>query len=409
MKKYFRKTRQISNSKAILLFFILFSIIISSAVFAQQPFYHKTKVAILCPLYLDSAFTDYTYKLGNNNMPQYILTGLDFYNGVMLAVDSLNKEHINAEVWVYDTKKLNTSINTILQGMKSLNFSLIIASFATSAEQKMVSDFSFANNIPVISVTYPNDIGLTANPYFVMLNSTLKTHVNGIYHYVNQNFLANKPVFITKTGSLENRIAADFKANDSLVRNHFQYKVLQLNNDVFFDNLKPYLDSNRQNTIICGSMNTDFALSLIKALGNNPQYKTTVIGMPNWDGMRKLYNTDYENIDIVYSTAFYYSATNPNIQALTSDYKDKFFARPSDLVYKGFEAMYHYTHLVNDYANEFPGRLSDSAYTYNNQFAIQPVMLNTQSLVPDYQENKNLYFIKKNKGDVVSITQLKKP
>ncbi len=384
-----------------------FAILFFSKLFAQAPMIPQTKVAVLCPLYLDSAFSDYTYQLGNNNMPQYILTGLDFYNGVMLAVDSLTKEHINAEVWVYDTKKKNTDIQGILQGMKFLNFSLIVASFSSPAEQKVVSEFSFANNIPVISVTYPNDAGLVANPYFILLNSTLKTHVDGVYQFVQQNYSTAKPLFITKRGTLENKIVADFKANDTIIKNHFPYKVLALNNDVLFTDIRPYLDSNRRNIIVCGTLNGNFATSLINALGENPQYKTTVIGMPNWDGIRKLYNQDYDNIEIVYSTPFNYTATDTAVETLTAEYRDKFFARPSDLVYKGFEAMYHYTHLITDYKNEFIGHLSDSSYRWSNHFYIQPVKLNVQSQLPDYLENKNLYFIKKMKGEIISVVRLK--
>ena len=389
---------------------LLFLLLLSSAhLFAQTSLLpKKIKVAVLCPLYLDSAFNDYTYQLGNNNMPQYILTGLDFYNGIMLAIDSLNKEHINAEVWIYDTKKKNTDIGTILQSMKALNFSLIIASLTGNAEQKQVSDFSFANNIPVISVTYPNDAGLSANPYFVMLNSTLKTHVNGIYHFVQQNYPFSKTLFITKNTPLENRIAADFKANDSVIKSRLSYKVLELNNDVNWDYIKPYLDSNRQNVIVCGSLNNDFAESLINAAGDNPSYQTTIIGMPNWDGMKKLYHNSYDNVDIVYSTPFNYGIHDSLVQSVANAYHAKFAARPSDMVFKGFEAMYHYTHLVNDFTSEFTTHVSDTSYRVANDFYIQPAMMNTTSLVPDYLENKNLYFVKKNKGTVVSVTQLKK-
>ena len=388
-----------------LLFFIC-----TSHIFAQLPSpVQKPKVAVLCPLYLDSAFTDYTYKLGNNSMPQYILTGLDFYNGVMLAIDSLNKENLNAEVWIYDTKKKNTDINAMLQTMKALHFSLIIASFTSNTEQKAVSDFSFANNIPVVSVTYPNDAGLNANPYFIMLNSTLKTHVNGIYHFVQQNYSYSKALFITKNTPLETRIVADFRSNDSLVKNHFSYKTLLLNDNVNWDDIKPYLDSNKQNVIVCGSLNNDFALSLIKTLGDNNAYKTTVIGMPNWDGMRKLYRNTFDNVDIIYSTPFNYASTDSTVQKLTTAYRAKFTARPSDLVYKGFEAMYDYTHLINDFGSEFTGHVSDSTHQLTNQFFIQPAVLNSTSLVPDYLENKNLYFIKKNKGEVISVLRLKQP
>ena len=392
---------------ATLLVFIF--LLLSGSLFAQLMPPKTVKVAVLTPLYLDSAFSDYTYKLGNINMPQYILSGLDFYNGVMMAVDSLNKENINAEVWIYDTKKIGTNINTMLAEMKPLGFSLIIASFTNAAEQKAASEFSFANNIPVVSVTYPNEAGIMANPYFIMLNSTLKTHVDAIYNYVQQNFLATKPLFVTKFGALETRILDDFRSNDSLVRFHFPYKVLSLKNEVVFNNLKPYLDSTKQNVIVCGSLNGDFAVSLVQALGSNAAYKVTLIGMPDWDGMRKVLNNSFDNIDIVYSTAFNYPADDPKIQDLASQYKLQFYARPSDLVYKGFEAMYHFTHLVNDYRNELLGHISDTSYTWSNRFIMKPVMPDAQAVVPDYLENKNLFFVKKNKGDTLSVVQLKKP
>jgi hypothetical protein len=49
----------------------------------------------MAPLYIDSAFDNNVYKLSNTNMPKIILQGLDFYNGVMMAVDSLKKEGQN--------------------------------------------------------------------------------------------------------------------------------------------------------------------------------------------------------------------------------------------------------------------------------------------------------------------------
>ncbi len=400
---------QMKRCQPLKYYLLVLPLFFAVTLFSQSlPFSQKIKVAVLCPLYLDSAFNDYSYKLGNNNMPQYILTGLDFYNGVMLAIDSLNKEHINAEVWIYDTKKANTNITNILQSMKVLNFSLMIASLNNSTEQKAVSDFSFANNIPVVSVTYPNDAGITANPFFVLLNSTLQTHVGAIYRFVEQNYPYNKPVFITRNGATERKILSDFRANDTLIKNHFTYRVLELNNDVLFENVKPYLDSTKQNIIVCGSLNTEFASSLINALGANPKYKTTILGMPNWDGVKKILNNNYSNIDIVYSTPFYYAPNDSLVKNITMDYRAKFAGRPSDMVFKGFEAMYHYTNLLSTDSSAFISHVSDTSYPIANRFIIQPVLQTTQSLVPDYLENKNLYFIRNNSGSVVAVQQLKK-
>lgn len=369
---------------------------------AQKP--APVKVAVMAPLYLDSAFSDYSYQLGDKNMPQQIITGLDFYNGVMLAVDSLQKEKANIEIWVYDTKKKNTDINGILKGMAYQHFAMIIGSFNAVAEQKAVSDFSFSHNIPVISATYPNDAGLNANPYFVVLNATLTAHISGIYNYIQQNYSSAKPVFITRTGVMENKIAADFKASDSVARYRSKYRVVNLPTDFSISNLKPYLDSTKQNVLVCGSLNTVFAKDIARLLCNNPQYKTTLIGMPNWDGIKGL-TDECESVEVVYSTPFNYSRTDSVGYPIVAAYKDKYFARPSDMVFKGYEAMYHFTNLLLTYKNELIGHLSDNRFKIANNFNIQPVTLSPDSALPDYQENKNLYFIKKLNGAIVSVSR----
>ena len=74
------------------------------------------KIAVFAPIYLDSAFADGNYKLGNANLPRQMVAGLDFYNGVMLAIDSLNKEHVPVTVLFYDTKSILNPIQKLVNG-----------------------------------------------------------------------------------------------------------------------------------------------------------------------------------------------------------------------------------------------------------------------------------------------------
>src|SRR3954470_12395 len=122
------------------------------------------RIAVLAPLYLDSAFNNYDYKLGNLNIPQYFLPGLEFYNGVMMCIDSLKKEGVDLEVWIFDTKKKNQSTDSLAKEIESVSFSMIIASLSNLNEQKIFSDLSLRKNIPLISATYPNDAYVNANP-----------------------------------------------------------------------------------------------------------------------------------------------------------------------------------------------------------------------------------------------------
>ena len=126
--------------------------------------------------------------------------------------------------------------------------------------------------------------------------------------------------------------------------------------------------------------------------------------MPNWDGIRELDKLACDNLEIIYSTPYNYSRTDSSGYNITQAYRDKFYMRPSDMVYKGYEAMYHFTHLLLDYKYDFINHLSENKYIVANNFYIRPVMTPDVSYVPAYLENQNLYFIKKINGQVVSIT-----
>src|SRR5256885_9985492 len=97
------------------------------------------RIAVLAPLNLDSAFNGYEYELSNTKIPQFFLEGLEFYNGVKLAIDTLQKEDANIEVWIYDTHKRGENIQQLVNEMQPLNFALVIASFTSLNEQKYIS------------------------------------------------------------------------------------------------------------------------------------------------------------------------------------------------------------------------------------------------------------------------------
>ncbi|HQR94516.1 MAG TPA: hypothetical protein PLZ97_14290, partial [Sediminibacterium sp.] len=105
------------------------------------------KIVVFAPLYVDSAFSGNNFKLGNTNLPKYLLPGLEFYNGVMMAIDSLNAEGVNAEVLIYDSKKSEKAIQEILANPELEGVSLIIASFNNRNEIKPLADFALNKKI----------------------------------------------------------------------------------------------------------------------------------------------------------------------------------------------------------------------------------------------------------------------
>jgi hypothetical protein len=375
---------------------IFFAIVLISAISdvkANDTLHAPVRIAVLLPLNLDSAFNGTEYSLSNSKIPQFFLSGLDFYSGAMMAIDSLQKEHANIEVWIYDTHKTNQTIQQLTKQIQSLNFSLIIASIGNASEQKTISDFSSANSIPVISATFPNDIYLENNPFFIMVNPVWKTHVDAIYNYLSQNYRSKTVTLFTRKGTLEDKIAGEFNKMNA---NHLiKISTIILNDNFSSDDILKHLDSTAQNVIACGSLYESFGQALIKVLNDNgTTYSSIVMGMPTWSGMNGITGTSSDKIQIVITTPYNYINSNQFISTVSDNYRSLYYSRPSDMVYKGFETMYHFTKLLLSNPDNFINKLSDSSFKFSNEYNFAPVRLSQTSFVPDYLENKKLYFIK---------------
>ena len=342
------------------------------------------KVVVFIPLEIDGAFEGNQYLLGNNNLPKTMLPGLDFYNGVLMAVDSLNKINTPIEVRIIDTKQKNNSLANILSDSNIQNTALIISAVTNRADTKLIADFALAHQTPMVSATFPNDAGVTNNPFVSILNPTLKTQCEAISGYLQNIFAKNTILYCKKKGATEDYIQNIITGSNN--KQAISFLNIELQDSVVFSDLIPYLDSTKQNIIMCGSLKESFGVALVKVLNENPIYKSIVIGMPTWDN-EKLLNVP--NVEIIYASPYYFNGNEKLLKQLTASYKIKYQGRPSDQFFKGYETMLYFT-----------GSIFGKPIPVFNSFKLMPVLNGSIKTQIDYQENKNLYFFKKQNGQI---------
>jgi len=375
----------------------LLGFIACNSFWAQQT--APLKIAVFAPVYLDTVFNGSNYTLGNNNLPRNILPGLDFYNGVQLAIDSLNAEGQSLTVLFYDSKSNTQSVKQILETESLQDVSMIIAAFNNRNDIKPLADFALNKQIPLISMTYPNDGGVKANPYFALVNSTLTTHVEGIFKYLQKNYPTEPILYLKRLGALEDMIEGLFQdLNKKTPALPLKIRTVSANDSTNIASFNEVMDSTKTNIIFCGSLNENFGINLVKTTAANKSYKSILIGMPTWDAIKDL----GKGTEIIYSTPYNYTRTDKLAQSIIQIYRSKVSGRPSDMVFKGFEAMYHFGKLLIKHRNNIATQLSDNSFKLFNEFDFVPVKTNGES-IPAYLENKRIYFVKKTDGVIKSI------
>lgn len=356
------------------------------------------KVGIFAPLYLDSAFNNTDIK-NLHYFPKFALPGFDFVQGALMALDTLHLRRGNVNAMVFDIKSQEQSITYLINTQKIDNLDLIIGS-VKDADFQQLSNFAKQKNIPFISATYPNDGGITNNPYLVILNSTLRAHCEALFAHVRKEHNTDNILFCRKPGGQEDKVAGYFSSfNQTDSTPIVNMKTANFDGD--FALLKDMLDSTRPNVIIGGSLDEVFSSKLISAAYLlRKKYEITIIGMPNWGGFGVLNKKTFLDFPVYYSSPFFNYKLDSYSRMIQSSYQKKFKGKPSDMVYKGFESVYLFTKLFARYPADFLNHLNDYSYKIFSEYYFKPVYLNKVSRFPDYYENKHIFFVKAINGSI---------
>jgi hypothetical protein len=384
--------------KRYLLLGIIF-LITASAGTAQDTL-PKFKIAIFAPLYLDSAFDETDeYRYARTTFPKFLNPGLEFYEGAQLALDSLNQERVPVEVFIYDTRSSKESLADQLSKAERDSVSLIIA-HSSSSEIKVFADAGLKSSTPIINVNMPNDGGVTGNPFFVILNPTLRTQVEGIYRYIQKFYSLNPIVVFRKKGQLEDRIKGyldDFSKNTMGIP--LKLKYVDLTDSFSINQVRAHLDTSSQTLCVAGSLDENFGRRLVQQLATlkKSKYESIVMGMPTWDNIRDFSKPEYKGIEIIYSDPFYNAKVDKVSQSINNYFNKVMFARPSDMVFRGYEVTWKYLKLLMQYGKDLGSNISSKLHKVFTDYDIQPI-LNKQTMTLDYFENKKLYFVKLQDG-----------
>lgn len=372
--------------------FLLFLLAVALASFKASAQRHK--VAIFAPLYLDSAF-GYSgdYRFGKT-FPKFLNAGVEFYQGVQLAIDSLQRRGAPLEIFVYDSKSVAMPIGQRLQSPEMAGVEMVIAQ-SNAAETRQLADIAQAKKIPFISASLPNDASEANNPYFVILNTTLLGHIEGIYRMLQRNNAVDNIVLFRKSGQQEDAIRTHFtEFAKTTSTTPLRIKIVDVGENFTPRMLAVHMDSTKRNVVIAGSMEESFGVALAKALTPLAKsYQTQLIGMPTWDNFN-FNRPEFKALDVVYTTPFFYNRLTPLESKLAANFEREIGSRPTDNFFRGYEVAMRFALLLLETQKDVASDLTKKGNYVFTRFDIQPVFKDKKNMTLDYFENKNLNFVR---------------
>ncbi len=353
---------------------------------------HAIKVALLLPFYCNEIEFD-SLGIQVTSVSEKSKLAIQYYEGVQMALDSLDHAGIKLELTVFDTQKDTDRVQDFMATVTAKEADVFIG--PVNNNQAAAAGKMIDQKHQVIFSPLSSSYNLASNnPNFILTNAGLKTHCEQLAIYINANYPAKKIVMLYRRNESESVYASYFK---SILKT----KVIELTekNDSSFYHVDDFLSVIDNNIVIIPSFDEEFINLLTKKLFElTDNYKITLFGMPTWTEMETLRLDYLQTLNTHITSSFYSNDSLISFIKFRDKFKQNYSSRPTEYSYQGYNLVLMIGNLWKEYGNKwsehFPIQYQGLGVTYN----FQAVTLNGNTSA-DFIENKSVFILqfKKNK------------
>lgn len=353
---------------------------------------NRYRIDLLATFYLPELVQD-GKVVAKGKLPDKVIPSLKFYEGLVIASDTLKKLGYEFDIFVYDVTDELESTATLVNTDAFKGSDLIIGNIASS-DFALVANYARKNNVNFVSALSPSDQGVENNPYFIMMQPTLETHCETIEESIVRKNGNVTPLLFYRTNVQVDNTALGAFVNTPVL----EYHKIPSDEMPTKVQIEPFLLKERKNVVLMPIISDKYAEGIIRKLYEwFPEYDFEIWGMPSWDNMPALKKPDaFPNSVIYFTSPFYFDPTTASGQALVQAYKRKYGGQPDNMVYRGYETMFWYAYLVKKYGTIFNHQLWDNGGAPFTRYEVKPVKGPDEKL--KYYENKNLYLYRYHSG-----------
>lgn len=384
---------------------LLLIVVFLSGIFsAEAQFSKKTiRVGLFTSLYLDQYFTDSLTLKSPKDFPRLAVSGLEFYEGASLAIDSLNKNGISVKLQVFDLQSQQGNINALIQNATIEQFDLIIA-HATGNEINQLALIAKELKIPFVNATHPNDRGIRDNPYFYIANPTLTAHLEFLQQQISNKWSNANIIWVRRKNNNDNKLEESFKeVNSRKGVKKITFNSVSISELPTLQEITPWIDTTKTNVFVAGSLDEKFGANLVSALNSYPKKGLlNVIGMPNWENLKDIQLSKFAGLPIFFTSPFYITPNNSWAKEMDELFKNNIYTKASLSAFKGFELTYYFTSIFSKHGRVFVEDPADILFTPLNDLEFRAVKTKGPEGPVDYFENKKLYLLRRLNGAVIS-------
>ena len=288
---------------------------------------------------------------------------VEFYQGMLLALDRLKNEGVSVNLKVFDSKGDDTSIEPLLESGQFDDVNIIFGPKNTTHIAE-AARWSTTHQIPLVLPMNSNADDVFNNPYVFQLNTPQSYFHQEIYNHFLEQFPNPNVIILDADEYRKNDFIDGLKT--TLADRNIPFSTVMV--DTAYQELQDTLVPGKQNIMIInspssGPLNTMLPVLQLITRSKAPEIETHLFGYPEYqiyaqDHLDELYEVDTWFYSWFYTNNLLKESVDFNTLFRRSFSRQMMVSYPSFASY-GYDTGYYFLKGLATYGKDFENHLND--------------------------------------------------
>ena len=294
---------------------------------------------------------------------------VEYYEGFLMAMDSLKKQGISIDLYTYDSGKTVSSVNKILNKAEMKNMDIIFGP-AHPEQVKPMAEFAQKHNSRLVIPFSSKGDDVFGNPAVYQINTPQSYLYSEVYEHYLRKFPNAHVIFLDAVTGHTDKDDFVKGLKEELKNRQITFKELRGEN-INPEGMKLAVDSLRENVIIPTSgknvVLTKILPQLIVTSREHPNYDMKLFGYPEWQTYTDDHLASFFELNTYFYSSFYTNNLFPAAIQFTNAYRKWFSKDMANTFPKygmlGFDTAYFFLKGLNDYGSNFEDQVKQMQVT----------------------------------------------
>jgi len=317
------------------------------------------RIALLIPFYLDKTYTIDTTDDDSKTTNYKSFSFIQFYEGVRIALDSLENSGLSLTVYVYDVNE-GTDAQEFIDKKKELkNMDLIIGPFFMSS-YTVFAEWAKQNNVNIVNPFTKKGSAILNNPNSFKLIASDSSQASKVLSFISETYPGCNVLIVHRNA--DTSLVKAFENNAALLaqgKNTFTYHVIEYAKKGYAG-ISGNLTGNSVNVIITLADGEAFVSAYLRNLNESAHtYKILLFGQPSWEQYSSLDLEYLMNLNLHIFESYFLDYSNAKTKDFIKKYRRRYNTDPNHYAFHGYDIMMYFSEALKKFGRNFKECLSN--------------------------------------------------